>query len=497
MPNPVGARAHVRSQVPVLVLLALAQFMLVLDASVVNVALPSMGRDLNLRGEQLAWVVNAYALTFGGLLLAGGRMADLLGGRRMFILGLAVFTGASLVAGLATDAAWLVGARAVQGVGAAVASPAGLALITTTFTEPDQRHRALGVWGAVAAAGGVSGTLLGGLLTQLAGWPWIFLINVPVGLALAGLSGRLPVDSRARARSGAGLPAALTATAGLGVLTFALLRAPGGGWTEPRTVGVGALGVVLLAAFVARERSRPVPLVPHALWRLRSVVGSDVAALFLGMAMIPTFFLFSLDLQKVLGMDALRAGLATLPMSLALVVSAGLATPWVRRAGPLKPALAGLMLVATGLAWLAAHHADRGGLVGLLAPSLVVAAGAGMSFVSSTTGATSRVDPAHAGAAAGLVNTAQELGGAIGLAVVVAIAGPGADHAGPTRDHEVLATQLTGGFLCAGALALAGALVTALLLRRPASAGRHRSPSAVGRVAAHPNRRHHTDQSPQ
>src|SRR3954462_12918993 len=290
-----------RNKYYALALLALTQFVIVLDASIVNVALPSIGRALKFSQDDLSWVVNAYTLTFGGFLLLGGRLADLLGRRRVFIAGLVLFSVASLGGGLAQSDVWLIAARAVQGLGAAIISPAALSLVTTMFAEGAERNKALGVWGAVAGSGGAAGVLLGGVLTQYAGWEWVLFVNVPIGIAAALVAPRLLPESRDSGRERVfDLAGATTVTAGLALLVYTLVDTNNAGWTSTQTLGLGALSLVLLAAFVAIETRSIYPLVPFSIFKLRSLRGANVVGLLIGMSLFSMFFFISLYLQQVL-----------------------------------------------------------------------------------------------------------------------------------------------------------------------------------------------------
>ncbi|HEX5896148.1 MAG TPA: MFS transporter, partial [Thermoleophilaceae bacterium] len=316
-----------------LALLATAQFVVVLDASIVNVALPSIGRDLDFAQENLSWVLNAYTLVFGGFLLLGGRLADLLGRRRMFIYGMWLFAAASLVGGLAQSDVMLIAARAVQGLGAALISPAALSIVTTTFAEGSERNRALGVWGAVAGSGGAVGVLLGGILTEWAGWEWVLFVNVPIGIAAALLAPRLLQESRDVSSPSFDIAGAVSVTGGLALLVYTLVDANNAGWGSTQTLGLGALALALLAAFVAIESRRRHPLVPFSIFRLRTLRGANVIGLLMGMSLFAMFFFITLYMQQVLGFEPLEAGLAYLPLSAGIIVSAGGASQLVNRFG--------------------------------------------------------------------------------------------------------------------------------------------------------------------
>ena len=315
-----------------LALLAAAQFVVVLDASIVNVALPSIGTALDFSQDNLSWVVNAYTLTFGGFLLLGGRMADLLGRRRLFIAGLVLFAGASLAGGLAQSDVWLIAARAVQGLGAALLSPAALSLVTEIFEEGAERNKALGVWGAVAGSGGAAGVLLGGMLTQWAGWEWVLFVNVPIGLAAAFLAPRLLPESRNEGARHFDIAGAVTVTAGLSLLVYSLVNANSAGWASTETLVLFAVAVVLLVAFVLIELRTKAPLVPFpGIFRVRTIRGINVTGLLIAMALFSMFFFISLYMQQVLGYDALKAGVAYLPLAVGIIISAGLASTLITK----------------------------------------------------------------------------------------------------------------------------------------------------------------------
>src|SRR2546423_5663218 len=352
-----------------LALLATAQFVVVLDASIVNVALPSIGRALHFTQDSLSWVVNAYVLTFGGFLLLGGRMADLLGRRRVFIGGLIVFALASLAGGLAQSEAWLIAARAAQGFGAALLSPAALSIVTTTFTEGAERNTALGVWGAVAGSGGAAGVLLGGILTSGLGWQWVLFVNTPIGLAAAFLAPRLIEESRAEGeRRAFDVAGAVSVTAGLSILVYALVDAQNAGWGSFQTVGLLRLSAALLAAFTAIELRSASPLMPFRIFRVRTVTGANVTGLLVGASLFSMFFFISLYMQQVLGYGPLKAGISYLPLAGTVIVAAGLASQLVTRLGFKPVLLAGLGLIAAGVLGVAPGSAGGSHAAGLLAP---------------------------------------------------------------------------------------------------------------------------------
>jgi EmrB/QacA subfamily drug resistance transporter len=471
-----------------LALLATAQFIIVLDASIVNVALPSIGKDLNFTQNDLSWVVNAYTLIFGGFLLLGGRLADLLGRRRLFMAGLLLFATASLAGGFAQSELWLIIARAVQGLGAALVSPAALSIVTTTFREGSERNTALGVWGAVAGSGGAAGVLLGGMLTEWAGWEWVLFVNVPIGLAAAALAPRLLGESRDvdRVRH-FDMAGAVTVTGGLAIGVYALVDGNRAGWTSTQTLLLGAVALGLLAAFGFVERRSPYPLVPFSIFRLRSLRGSNVVGVLIGMSLFSMFFFISLYLQQVLHYSALKAGLSYLPLALLIIVSAGLASQLVTKIGFKPTLITGLLFVAAGLLWFSRVSPDGSYVSDVLFPSMLAAIGLGLSFVSVTIGAVTGTKPDEAGLASGLINTSQQVGGALGLAILSAIANSRTDTvvAGGERNPAVALTEgFQTAFLVGTGFALVAAVLAALLIstrdsREQVEAARHGEPAPV------------------
>jgi EmrB/QacA subfamily drug resistance transporter len=421
---PVGPARHVPDWL-LLTVVCVGQFMVVLDISIVNVALPSMQRDLGFSTSALQWVVNAYALTFAGFLLLGGRAGDLYGRRRMFLVGLLTFAGASLVCAVAQDQAMLIGARALQGLGGAILSPATLTILTTEFTEPRKRARALGVWSAMAAAGGASGALLGGVLTDLLTWRWIFLINVPIGIVTA-IGARTVLQESRRADADArslDVLGALTVTGGLVLFVYAVAATSWHPWGSVDTLVPLFASFFLLGAFVVVEtRVASAPLVPFRIFRSRSLSGANVSMLALGAAMFPMWLFLSLYLQEVLGFSPLKAGFGFLPQTLAIVVGAQVSSRLVPRVGPRLPLLVGTLMAAVGLFWLA-HLQFGQSYWTVAAPSSTLATlGMGLSFTPLAFAATTGVAPQEAGLASGLLNTSRQMGGSIGLAVLVTLA---------------------------------------------------------------------------
>src|SRR5213596_3627572 len=423
------AQEYERRRWIALVLLCFAQFIVVLDASIVNVALPSIGEGLNFSEQNLAWVVNAYVLTFGGFLLLGGRMADLLGRRRVFIGGLLLVAAASLAAGFAATEGQLIAARAAQGLGAAIISPSALSIVTGLFRDGAERNKALGAWGAVAGSAGAAGVLLGGILTDGLGWEWVLWVNVPVSLiALALAPGLIPESRSESATRHFDAAGAVSVTAGVSVLAYALLDASSAGWGSTKIVSLLALSVALIGAFVAIEFRSKAPLVPFRIFRSRTLTGANVVGILLGASLFSMFFFISLYMQQVLGYSPIHAGLSYLPLALTIIVAAGLGGQLVTRFG-FKPILAaGMLFVAVGLAWFSQVSVGGGFLTDILGPSLLAALGLGFGFVTSTIAAVAGVEQREQGLASGLINTSQQIGGALGLAVLSTIATSQTDH---------------------------------------------------------------------
>lgn len=455
-----------------MILLCVAQFVVVLDASIVNVALPSIGRALDFSQSNLPWVVNAYVLTFGGFLLLGGRMADLLGRRRVFMSGLVLFALASLAGGFAATEGQLIVARAVQGLGAALLSPAALSIVTTTFHDGAERNKALGVWGAVAGSGGAAGVLLGGVLTDTLGWEWVLWVNVPIGIAAAAIAPWLVKESRSETSTRSfDVAGAVTVTAGLSLLVYALVDATNAGWGSTQTIGLLAASAALIAAFVVVELRSAAPLVPFGIFRLRTLTGANVVGLLVGASLFSMFFFISLYMQEVLGYSPIKSGFSYLPLALTIIVSAGIASQLVTRVG-FKPVLvAGLGFIAAGLLWFGQVSAGGSYVGDILGPSLLAAVGLGFAFVPVTIAAVSGVSDREAGLASGLINTSQQIGGALGLAILATVAN--------SRTHDVMASAggrgselpraLTEGFQSAfmtgAGLALLGIVLALVLIR--------------------------------
>jgi EmrB/QacA subfamily drug resistance transporter len=449
----------------VLVLICVAQFMVILDATIVNVALPSIQQDLDLSEGNLQWIVNAYALVFGGFLLLGGRAGDLLGRKRVFLVGLVIFTAASLLDGLATSEGMLIGARALQGLGAALISPAALSIIATTFAEGAERAKALGVWAAIAIGGSAVGLVLGGVLTQYFSWPWIFFVNVPVGIAAFVLSLRLIPESRDETAHGSyDVGGAVTVTGGLMVLVYAIVGAQSAGWASAKTIGLFALAAALLASFVAIELRAKAPLVRLSIFRVRSLLTANVTMFLAASAIFAMFFFNTLYLQRVLGYGPLEAGLAFLPFTAGIMISAGLASQFAPRVGVRPVAAIGMVLTAGGLLLLTQLPVDGSYLANVLPAILLSSLGMGAVFMPLTLIATTGLNDSDQGLASGLFNTSQQIGGALGLAILSTLATSKMSSAGGS-ETEALVTGFHWAF-GAGALIMIAALVVMLSLLR-------------------------------
>ncbi|WP_448006446.1 DHA2 family efflux MFS transporter permease subunit [Agromyces bauzanensis] len=453
--------------------LALAQFLVVLDASIVNIAIPTLGADLDLDPAALAWVITAYVLPFGSLLLLGGRLADRFGHRRIFLVGTGAFLGASALAGLATTGELLLAARAVQGAAAALLAPASLALVTRLFSSTRDRARALGIWGAVAGAGSAAGVLLGGVLTAAFGWQAVFFVNVPVGLIVLAAIPFLVSADIPGVRTRLDLAGAATVTGALVALVAGLTSAERLGFADPLVLGLLTGSVVLGAAFLVVERRAADPLVPFATFANRAVTAGNLVMLLIGGAMIALFFALSVFLQEVMHLDALGAGLTQLPLAFALVLVAGMIPPVVARFGVRAVLAASLLVFAAGLAWLAAAPADADFLVHVLGPTLAIGVGLGGAFVTATQLAVHGVDGGEAGLAGGLVNTSQQVGGALGMGVLATIAAARTEAL--TTAGASVESALAGGFslvfLGAAGLAVAAAVVAVTVRDRGARLG--------------------------
>jgi EmrB/QacA subfamily drug resistance transporter len=454
----------------ILILCCLAQFMVILDVSVVNVALPSIQRDLHFSDIDLQWIVSAYTLTFAGFLLLGGRAADLLGQRTMFVFGLSLFGVASLAGGLSDAQGPLVVARAVQGLGGAIVAPVTLSVLTTTFAEGPDRNRALAAWGAMGAVGGASGALLGGILTEALGWQWILLINIPIAIGGAVAAARVIPAALDAARPGErhyDALGALTVTAGLVLVTFGIVRTDVNGWGSATTLGTLGAGFALLAAFVAIEaRFSPRPLMPLDIFAARSVTAANIVVFFMGSAVFAMWYFVSLYLQQVLGYSAIEAGLAFLPMTAGIAIASTIAGRLSGRVGAGRVLSGGMILIALGMLGFSFVSADGSFWSDVLVPGVVTAVGLGFSFVPVTIAATAGVERGRAGLASGLVNTSRQLGGSLGLAILATVAtsaATSATAAGVTEGFHA-AFLVGAGFAVLGALTSLGGLSR---VRRP------------------------------
>lgn len=481
-----------------LLVIASCQLMVVLDVTIVNIALPHMQKDLGFSTENLSWVVNAYTLTFGGLLLLGGRLGDILGRRRVFVFGVLLFVFASLLGGLSQEGWQLLAARSLQGVGGAIASPTALSLITTTFREGPERNHAFGVFAAVSAGGSAIGLLAGGLLVEWLDWRWVLFVNIPIGLLIAVATPRYIPESERRPGH-FDIAGALTSTVGMVLLVYGFIRASEDGWTDPLTLGSFAAAVVLLTVFITVERGSKQPITPLWMFRDRNRAGTYAMMLSLAAAMFGMFFFLTLFVQNVLDFSPLRAGLAFLPVSAVIAVSAGLASQLLPRWGPKPFMVMGALLAAVGLGWLTLTDVHSSYLGSILGPMLVFGFGMGMQFVSLTLMAVSGVAPKEAGAASGILNATQQVGGSLGLSILVTTFGtasrneaadqvPGFLQEGtpaqllefrrtgelpPPWGDEVLTSGVSSAFVVAACFAVLAALVALFVIQvRPADLAR-------------------------
>jgi len=405
-----------------LALVCVAFFMTVLDVSIVNVALPSIRTSLGVSDTSLQWVLIAYTITFGGFLLLGGRAADLLGRRRMFMVGTALFATASLACGLAGSIGVLIAARAVQGLGAAIISPATLSIIMTTFEEGAERNKALGIWGAMGGSGAAAGVLFGGILTKYAGWEWIFFVNVPVGAIVLALTRSVVRESRAEGLRGFDAGGAVTVTGGLGLLVYAISKAPDVGWATGRTIGLLIGSALLLGAFAVIETRHPSPLVPFGIFRTKTLAGANIVGFLLGAVIFANFFILTLYVQQVLSYSALKTGLTFLATAGTVIPVAGLAQALVTRIG-VKPVLTvGLALMTGAMLWYAQIPVQGSFATDLLPGYLMVGVGMAFAFIPVSIAALAGVESREAGLASGLINTSQQIGGALGVAVASTVA---------------------------------------------------------------------------
>jgi EmrB/QacA subfamily drug resistance transporter len=450
-----------------LALVCVAFFMTVLDVSIVNVALPSIKTSLGVSDKSLQWVVTAYAITFGGFLLLGGRAADLLGRRRMFMAGIALFSLASLVCGLAGSIGVLIAARAVQGLGGAIISPATLSIITTTFDEGAERNKALGIWGAMGGSGAAAGVLFGGILTKYLGWEWIFFVNVPVGAIVLALTRPIVRESRIEGLRGFDIPGAATITSALALLVYAISKAPDVGWGSARTILLLIAAAALFGSFVVIELRSPAPMMPFSIFRVGTVTGANVCGFLLGAVVFSNFFLLTLYVQQVLGYSALKAGLTFLATAGTVIPVAGASQALVTRVGVRPVLVAGMALMTGGMVWYAQIPVDGKFLSDLLPGYLMVGFGMAFSFIPVSIAALGGVQAREAGLASGLINTAQQIGGALGVGIAATIA---FSHMKTliAAGHNPAAAEVSGfslAFWVIAALAAAGVVAAFALVR--------------------------------
>jgi EmrB/QacA subfamily drug resistance transporter len=450
-------------------LLCATQFMLVIDVSIINVALPTIQRALDFSTSSLQWVASGYALTFGGFLLLGGRVSDLLGRRRMFMLGLLLFVAASLACGFATTSGFLIGARAVQGLGAAIVAPAALSILSTTFAEGIERNKALAVWGAVSGAGGAVGVLLGGVFTEYLGWEWVFYVNVPIGLLAIALAPRLLRESRVDdAVRNFDVAGAITVTASLSLLVYTLVKTDENHWLSGTTLGLFAVSAVLMAAFIAIETRTAHPLLPLSIFRLRTLTGANVVGFLLGASLFSMFFLLALYMQSPAGLDytPLRSGIGYLLVAVSIIVSAGVSQVAVTKVGVPKVMGFGLLLLTAGLLWFT-QVSPHGSYLTDLAPGFLLAGfGLGFSFIPVTIAALEGITHDEAGLASGLINTSQQIGGALGVALLTTVlTNYTISHGGPGTGPEVFTDGLSRAFLVGAGLSIIAFLATVLFVR--------------------------------
>jgi EmrB/QacA subfamily drug resistance transporter len=450
-----------------------AQLMIILDMTVVNIALPSIASGLYFSEASLSWVLNAYTLTFGGLLLLGGRAGDILGRRRVFIAGIALFTAASLAGGLATSAPWLLAARAVQGAGGAIASPAVLAMIAASFAEGRERTRALSIYTAVAMGGGSLGLVLGGVITEWVSWRWVLFINVPIGIAVALLAPRFLTESE-RQPGRFDIAGALTSTAGMTSLVYGFIRAAEDGWSNRGALGAFAAAAVLLAVFVVNEARAPQPITPLRLFADRGRAGSYVTRLLLVAGMFGMFYFLTQFVQNILGFSPLRAGISFLPMTFALFAVSRLSPRMLARFGATPLMVTGLLPVVAGMAWLSRISPGTGYLAGVLGPMLLIGVGMGVVFVPLTMASLAGVRPEDSGAASSMVNVTQQVGGSLGLAILVTAYSTSSHHAAQhpvahlsplAQLHHVAVHGMASAFTLAAVFDVLAFLVVSMIIR--------------------------------
>ena len=464
-----------------LAVIALAQFMVIADTSIIGVALPDIRSDLGFSPEDLSWVFNAYVIAFGGLLLLGGRLSDLFGAKRLFTAGWVVLAAGSLAAGLADSTGVEIAARAIQGAGSALIVPSALTLLMMLFgSNPKELMKAFAVYGAAAPAGGTAGVFLGGVITEWASWPWVFFINIPVALIALALTPRLMPSAPAR-RGSIDLVGATLATGGLAVLVFAIVRAPEQGWGSTATIAIGAAGLAALALFIAVQARRREPLMRLGILRSPNLAAANIAQVLLGAAWVPMWFFLNLYLQQVLGLGAFEGGAALLPMTVAIMLGMVVVAPRVMaRVGAKPMVVGGLFVLAGGLALLSLVRANGSFIVDVLPASLVAATGMALAFIPSLQTAISSARPEEGGLASGIVNTGYQVGSALGLAAMTALAA--AHGAGQLGNIGALTDGYSAAFRGAAGIAAAGGLVAAVTLRRP------KAPAAEPASADEPER---------
>jgi EmrB/QacA subfamily drug resistance transporter len=467
-----------------LTLVCVAFFMTVLDVSIVNVALPSIGRSLHFSETGLQWVITAYAITFGGFLLLGGRAGDILGRKRMFLIGVVIFTAASLVCGLAGSTGVLIAARAVQGFGAAIVSPSTLSIITTTFDEGAERNKALGIWGAMGGSGAAAGVLFGGILVKYLGWEWIFFVNVPVGALVLALTPGIVRESRAPdIGRNFDVIGASSVTGGLALLVYGISKAPTDGWGDATTIGLLVAAAVLIAFFVFWETRVENPLMPLSIFRIRTLAGANVVGLLLGASIFADFFLLTLYVQNVLHYSPLKTGITFLATAGTVVLVAGLAQWLSTRIGPKPVMVTGLALNTGALIWYAQIPVDGTYVHDLLGGYVMFGFGLAFAFIPVSIAALAGVGPREAGLASGLLNTAQQVGGAVGVAIATSVAVSHATHLLQTGSSQ--AAALTSGYALAfwviAGISAAGVVAALVLVKNeiPALEEAQSSPGAA------------------
>jgi EmrB/QacA subfamily drug resistance transporter len=460
----------------VLVLVCMAQFMVILDATIVNVALPSIQADLEMSDADLQWIVNSYTLVFGGFLLLGGRAGDLIGRKRVFLVGVVIFSVASLLNGLAPSSEFLIVARGLQGLGGALIAPAALSIITTTFEEGPARNKAMSVWAAIAVGGAAAGLLAGGILVEAFSWPWIFYVNVPVGIAVFVASLRFVPESKdERAHKAYDIAGAVTVTSGLVILVYAIVKAQEKGWGSAHTIVVGGISLLLLAAFILIERRSIEPLVRLSIFRVRTIRAANVAMFFVAAGLFAMFFFNTLYVQRVLGYSALEAGLAFLPFTAGVIIGAGLSQGLVARIGARELPLIGMAMAIVGLLLFVRLEPDGSYVTDLLPGIMLASIGMGLTFVPVTLIATSGIPGEDAGLASGLFNTSQQVGGSLGLAILSTLAvnatedtlaDVGAAEPSPDQQAQALVDGFHVAYFGSAALIAIAAVLLFLLLSR-------------------------------